>query len=66
MISIDQALQWVTWAGFTFGSLGLFAGAALAYAARMEEREPVVIGQQLGSTYAAPSAETVRQRRSST
>jgi hypothetical protein len=63
VISIDQALLWVTWAFFSGGALGLFAGAALAYAARLEERAPVVIGEELASAYAAPSAETVRQRR---
>jgi hypothetical protein len=65
MINVDQALLWVTWAFFSGGVLGLFAGAALSYAARLEERAPVVIGEPLtsSSTPAAPSAETVRQRR---
>ena len=63
MISIDQALAWLTWAFFAGSALGRFAGAALSYAARLEEREPVVIGEELASAYAAPSAETVRQRR---
>ncbi len=65
MINVDQALLWVTWAFFSGSVLGLFAGAALSYAARLEEREPVVIGEQLpsSSTPVAPSAETVRQRR---
>ena len=63
MISIDQVLLWVTWAFFAGSVLGLFAGAALSYAARLEERAPVVIGEELASAYAAPSAETVRQKR---
>jgi hypothetical protein len=65
VINVDQALLWTTWAFFAGSVLGLFAGAALAYAARLEERVPTVIGQPLASSSvpAAPSAETVRQRR---
>jgi hypothetical protein len=65
VINVDQALPWVTWAFFAGSVLGLFAGAALAYAARLEERAPVVIGEPLASSSApvAPSAETVRQGR---
>jgi hypothetical protein len=64
VINVDQALLWVTWAFFSGGALGLFAGAALSYAARLEERAPVVIGEPLSSSApVAPSAETVRQRR---
>jgi hypothetical protein len=68
VISIDLAIAWLTWSGFTGACLGLFAGVTLAYAARMEERTPVVIGEQLRSAavLAAPSAETVRQRRGTT
>lgn len=65
MINVDQALLWVTWALFTGGCLGMLAGVTLAYAARLEERTPVVIGEQLQSApvLAAPSAETVRRQR---
>jgi hypothetical protein len=65
MINVDQAIVWLTWAFFSGSVLGLFAGAALSYAARLEERAPVVIGEPLTSSSApvAPSAETVRQRR---
>jgi hypothetical protein len=63
VINVDQALLWVTWAFFAGSVLGLFAGAALSYAARLEERAPVVIDEPLASSSAVPSAETVRQRR---